>query len=173
MGLVWKAASDIEQFVYDVAEKHHLPRLDNARFAVAFNDAKPFVKNKFNWGKVSKFSNFNQIWQSAKFDFSIVLSSEVWTILSPEQKEALVDLHLGCCMVEYVPQTVNEGKKEIVVKDDLGRVQYTDELKLDDEGNPKWYVSPLDINVFAQNISRYGLWCRDYCEVQDLIQKDQ
>lgn len=173
MALSWKASPDVSFAVLNLAEKNHFPRLENATFAVAFDDSKPFIKNKFNWGKVSKFSNFNRIWQAEKFDFSIVISSEVWAnILNEEQREALLDLHLSCCVVEYIAETVQEGKKKKVVKDDWGRIQYTTEVKLDDEDNPKWYVTSLDIGVFAQNVSRYGLWCADFCEIQDLIPKD-
>jgi hypothetical protein len=174
MAIVWKSPDEISSFVLTLAEKNHYPRLENATFAVAFDDSKPFVKNKFNWGKVSRFSNFNRIWQADKFDFSIVLSSEVWVdVLNVEQREALLDLHLSSCVVEYVPQTVQEGKKKKVVKDDWGRIQYTDEIKLDDNSTPKWYVTPLDFSAFAQNVSRYGLWCTDFCEIQDLVPKNQ
>lgn len=173
MGIIWKAPDDISFFVKQLVEKNH-PRLANATIGVAFDDSKPFTKNKFNWGKVSRFSNFNRLWQFEKIDFSIVLSSEVWTnVLNVDQREALLDLHLCCCVVEYVPQTVEEGKKKKVVKDDWGRIQYTNEVKVDDDGNPKWYTTPFDIAAFAQNVSRYGLWCADFCEIQDLIPKDQ
>ena len=172
MALVWKAPDDISYLVTTLAEKNH-PHLSKATIGVAFDDSKPFVKNKFNWGKVSRFSSFNRLWQFEKIDFSIILCSEVWAnILNVEQREAILDLHLCCCMVEYLPETVQEGKKKIVVKDDWGRIQYTTEMKVDDDENPKWYVSPLDIGVFAQNVSRYGLWCADFCEIQDLIPKD-
>jgi hypothetical protein len=154
MAIVWKSPDEISSFVLTLAEKNHYPRLENATFAVAFDDSKPFVKNKFN--------------------FSIVLSSEVWVdVLNVEQREALLDLHLSSCVVEYVPQTVQEGKKKKVVKDDWGRIQYTDEIKLDDNSTPKWYVTPLDFSAFAQNVSRYGLWCTDFCEIQDLVPKNQ
>ena len=174
MGIVWNAPAEIYQVVDSVLSKHHSPRLDAARIAIAFNDSKPFVKNRFNWGKVTKFSSFNKIWQKEKFDFCLVVCADVWQdILTPEQKEALIDLHLTRCEVEYIPETITEGKKKQVVKDEWGRIQYTTEVKTDDEGNPKWYVSPLDINVFVQNVGKYGLWCSKFCEVEKVIPADQ
>lgn len=170
MGLFWKAPNAIDELVESVLKKHHSPRLDMARIAIALDDSKAFVKNKFNWGNVSKFSYFNKLWQNQKFDFALVLCSDSWhDILTDSQKEALVDLHLTRCEVEYIPETVIEGKKKKVVKDDWGRVKYTNEIKTDDEGNPKWYVSPLDVYVFVQNVSRYGNWCSEFCEIEKVI----
>ena len=174
MGMVWKASDDVNQIVQEVASKHHFPRLEMASIAVAFEDSKPFVKNRFNWGKISTFSKFSKIWQHQKFDFCMVLCSDAWAnILDSTQKNALIDLHLTRCEVEYVAETTIEGKKKKIVKDDWGRVKYTDEIKTDDDGNPKWYVAPLDVYSFAQNVGRYGLWCNEFCEIQSLFPSEE
>lgn len=174
MSIVWNATTEAYELVDAVLNKHHSPRLDSARIAIAFNDSKPFIKNRFNWGGITKFSSFNKIWQKEKFDFCLVICSDVWrSILNSEQKEALIDLHLTRCEIEYVPEIVTEGKKKKVVKDEWGRIKYTNEIKTDDDGNPKWYVCPLDINVFVQNVSKYGLWCSEFCEVDKIIPSEE
>jgi hypothetical protein len=158
MSIIWKAPSTILDQLNELKQKHHSPRLDAAEFVVAFNESKPFVKNRFNWGSLKRFSDFHKIWQGQKY--------EIWqSMLTPDQQLALLDLHLCRCAPEYVPESVIEGKKKKVIKDEWGRVKYTNELKYDDNGNPKWVVTPLDIEVFMENVSRYGLWCSKFCDL--------
>ena len=162
MSLVWKAPGNVTEILDTVVQLHHLPRLEAAKFAVAFSDTKPFIRNRFNWGKVVKFTDFNKLWQGHPYDFSIVLCSEVWhNILSEEQRKAWLDLHLIRCVPEYEPESVIEGNKKKPVKDEWGRVKYTNVVKLDDEGNPKWKVDPLDLDVLTQNVIHYGLWMKN------------
>jgi hypothetical protein len=68
----------------------------------------------------------------------------------------MLDLHLARCEVEYIAR-LDENNKP--VKDEWGRVDYTNEVKLDDEGRPKWKLLPFDLLVCSRNIKRYGLWC--------------
>lgn len=170
MGITWKCADDVVKILTKIKDKHH-PHLTKATFGVAFNESKPFIKDRFNWGKISKFSDFNQIWQAPqKFDFSIVICSEVWVnILNDHQREALLDLHLCRCEVEYEPEIIIEGKKKIKVKDDLGRTKYTTTMKLDDNGNPKWRVAPLDLDVLSKNVKHYGLWLQEFLDLKSVI----
>lgn len=169
MSVVWKSSSNVLDIVEKVKEAYHL-HLKDAKIAVAFDESKPFVKDRFNWGKVGKFSDFNKIWQTPSFDFSIVLCSDVWNdMLNASQQEALIDLHLCRCEVEYEPEIVMEGKKKVKVKDDLGRIKYTKEIKRDEDGNPKWRVAPLDLDVLSKNISHYGLWLDDFIQLKDTV----
>jgi len=172
MAVIWKAPANILDQLNEVKAKFHSPRLDGATFAVALMDSKPFVKNRFNWGTVKRVSDFQKIWLSQEFQFCVVLCSDVWhTILTPAQKEALLDLHLSRCSPEYLPETVMEGKKKITVKDEWGRIKYTDEIKYDENGNPKWIISPLDLEVFTENVRRYGLWCSELCDLGTVVAK--
>lgn len=161
----WQAGQDVLSLFNTVKEKHHHERLGMANIAVCFNDSKPFIKGRFNWGKVQKFSPLMKLWHPThgKYDFMIMLCADAWhSILNAYQKEALVDLHLTRCSVEYMPVTaVDDHGKKKVVKDEWGRIEYTNEMKFDDEGNPKWKVLPLDILVFTENVLRYGPWCED------------
>jgi hypothetical protein len=56
-----------------------------------------------------------------------------------------------------------------VIKDEFGRVQYTTNIKTDDEGNPKWKILPLDLEIFSGNVRRYGLWYDELLELKDAI----
>ena len=161
MSIVTKAPPQVFELFEQVKVKNHT-RLEKAKIAVCVTDAKPFRAGKINLGKVSKFSPLNKIWQNTKYDFCITLCADVWyQILNEAQREPLVDLLLSCCDVEYEPKTQEINGKEKVIKDEWGRIQYSEELKYDDNGEPKWKTQPLDLLVFASNASRYNLWLKD------------
>ena len=168
----WKVPADVNNLAQAVKAKHH-PHLETASIGVVFDDSKPFKNDQLNWGKTQKFSDLNKLFQIPhSYDFCIVLSSDVWhDVLDASQKEALLDLHLSRCAVEYVPETVTVNGKKNVIKDDYGRVKYTKEMKFDDSGNPKWKVNSLSISVFSQNVRRYGLWCEEFTELSEAVQK--
>ncbi len=170
MSLTWKAPNNVLDLLEEIKSKHHHPRLELANFAVVFNETKSFIKDRFNFGSVGRFSSLSKLFQESKKDFLITICSDVWhSILNNSQKEALLDLHLTRCDIAYVPETMFEGKKKKVVKDEWGRVKYTNEVKYDEEGNPKWLVVPLDLMVFSKNVERYGLWCQDLRELQQAM----
>jgi len=156
----WKASGNVYDIMNEIKDLHHKSRLENAKVALAFVDSKPYINDDINLGRVSKFTDFDKIWMNEEFDFHITICCDVWnSILNLSQKKALIDLQLTRCQVEYVPATVVEGKKKKTLKDDYGKIQYTTEVKLDDNGNPKWKVLPLNFYVISENISRFGLWC--------------
>ncbi len=166
----WKASPDIQELTNTVKDKHHRPRLDSASVAVCFDDSKPFSRNKLNLGKVIKFNELNRLWHGQKHDFCIVLCSDVWySLLVDTQREALLDLQLTRCEVEYLPVTNEVNGRKKVVKDEWGRVQYTDQMKVNDVGDPLWRVVQLDLPVFASNMRRYGLWFDDLVDLQHVI----
>jgi len=166
----WKAPQDVLELINHVKEKFHVGRLAEASIVGCFNDSKAFVKNKINLGKVSKFSTLARLWQNQKHDFCLVICADLWhDVLGNSEREALVDLLLSRCEVELVPETIEENGKKKPVKDEWGRIQYTKEIKLDDEGNPKWKVAPLDLELFAKNVRRYGLWLDDLLEMKEAI----
>jgi hypothetical protein len=163
----WIVSDDILQLIRKIQNKHHSSRLANASIAAVFEDSKPFVKNKINLGKVCKFTPFAKLWQTQKHDFCVVIPSELWvSVLNDEGREAYLDLQLTRCEVEYEPELDDDKKK---VKDDWGRVKYTDKMKTDDEGTPKWKVVPLDLEVFTKNVRRYGPWLEELLELNKAI----
>ena len=166
-----KASTAARTQLYQVLEKHH-PHLADAMIALEFVDSKAYIKDRLNLGKVSKFSKATQLWfpDTAKYDFCITLCIDVWTeLLDETQCEALLDLNLSRCQVEYEPETVIVNGKTQVVRDEYGRTEYTNDIKHDDEGQPIWKVSLLDVNVLVQNIKRYGLWYEGFLELKTAI----
>jgi hypothetical protein len=159
--LVWKAPNDVQEIVSSIKSKFHHPRLEEAKIAISFNDAKPFINERLNLGKTSKFSTLAKLWHpdGKQYDFHISLPSDVWhSVLTGVQREAWMDLHLCRCQVDYIPETVEVNGKKRPVRDDWGRVKYTTEIKRDEDGSPKWVLDPLDLMIFQENVTRFGCW---------------
>jgi len=158
-----KAAPQVRQQLDQLKEKNH-PHLEQALVALEFVDSKPYIKDRLNLGKVAKFSKATRLWfpDNAKYDFLISICADVWFgVLNDHQREALLDLQLSRCQVEYEPNTVVVNGKKQVIKDEWGRVEYTDQVKTDDEGFPIWKVAPLGFGVIVDNVKRYGIWYED------------
>lgn len=167
-----KASPSLRQLLESIQEKNH-PHLEQALIAFEFVDSKPFIKDRINLGKVTKFSPAAKMWfpDNAKYDFCISACTDVWFgLLNEKQREAWIDLQLGRCQVEYEPNTVVVNGKKQTVRDEFGRVEYTQDIKTDDEGLPVWKVLPLDIGVIAENVKRYGLWYSDLLELKQAIE---
>jgi hypothetical protein len=175
MASVWKATQDVLQLISDVKEKNHHPRLEHASIVACFEDSKPFVKNKLNLGKVSKFSNFSKIWQKENSDFCFCIPLDLWKdiLKKDSQREAYIDLLLSRCDMEFMPEVVEENGKKQKIKDEWGRVKYTNEPKLDAEGQNKWVVLPLDLEVFTENVRRCGLWLDQLLDLKDAIKESE
>ncbi len=170
MAKVWAGDENVFALVNKVKEQYHLPRLQAARIAVSFVDSKPFIGGRFNWGKVSKFSAAAKVWHGDEYDFLITLSDTAFNdVLEGKQREANIDLLLNCCQVEYVPEMETKGAKPKPAKDKWGRIIFTDEIKLDEEGDVKWKVVPLDLHAYQDNVVRYGCWCEDLLDLESAI----
>lgn len=173
----WTADKAVVDLFNEVKNKYHGTRLAEAEIAVCFVDSKPFVKGRFNWGKVRRFQAVDKLWHSdqKRYDFLIMLCSDAWNnVLGSMQREALADLHLTRCSVDYEPveeeTTVNGVVKKKIVKDDWGRIEYTQEIKRDkDTGEPKWKIEPLDLHVFSGNVQRYGVWCEELLNFKEAM----
>lgn len=159
---------------WDTETKRPLSSTGDRKNSSGVHGRKTIRQDRLNLGTTSKFSSFAKIWQRDVYDFCIMLCSDLWhQICDDNQRMALLDLHLTRCQVEYVPQTVVEGKKKRIVKDEWGRVQYTDQMKTDDDGNPKWYVAPLDLVVFSENGRRYGMWYEDLASLANALKQHE
>ena len=167
---VWKASPEIYELLSIVKSKHHSPRLDGASVAICMDESKVFVKNKLNLGKLSKFSPLARLYQKDKYDFCLTIPLELWqSVLQGPQKEAYLDLQLTRCDMEYVPEIVEDNGKKKKVTDEWGRMAFTSEPKYDADGNIKWKIDPLDLEVFAKNVSRYGLWQDDLFKLHEAM----
>lgn len=174
MSSFWSASADLNSKLSQLIEKYHQSRLStpvgDCKITIALTDSNAFVDDKLNWGVIKKFNKFNKVWMNKDFDFCIVLSSELLNILKETQKEAILDLHLSRIRPQYQPKKIVESGKKVIVKDEWGRTEYTDQIKLDKDGNPKWILDPvLDLQVFANNIKRFGFWCEDLVDFQEAI----
>ncbi len=160
----WKVPDDVSSLITEVRNKYHMPRLEDAKVVACFEDSRPFTKNKPNMGKVVKFTPLAKLWHNSPYDFCIVICADFWhdVLTRRDQREALADLLLSRCDVEYVPETVTENGKKKPVKDEWGRVKYTNEIKLDKFGQPVWRISPLDLDVYSSNIRRFGFWFEEF-----------
>lgn len=173
MSSFWLADSNLNSKLENLIEKYHQQRIvtpaGQCKIAIALTDSKAFVNDKINWGKIKKFNRFNKVWMHQDFDYCIVLSSDLLSILKDNQKEAIIDLHLSRIHPQYEPNKVTEDGKKVIVKDEYGRIEYSDQIKLDKDGNPKWFVDSMDLQVFANNIKRFGFWCEDLVNFQNAI----
>ena len=135
-----------------------------------FDDTKPFLRNKLNLGKVTKFSSLAKLWQVQPHDFCLSIPTDLWySVLQGDQREAYLDLQLTRCEVEYLPEFADVNGKKVPIKDEWGRVQYSQEFKTDDDGNVKWKVVPFDLEVLVKNLRRYGLWMDSFLELKEAI----
>lgn len=167
------AGDDVIQVLDDIKRKHHA-RIIDASVAVLFKAVKPFTGDgRFNFGQVKKFTPSAKIWHHPNrvYDFEITIPEDSWhVILTPHQREALLDLHLTRCTAEFVPLEVEKNGKRKKAKDQWGRLQFTDQIRLDEAtGLPIWKVLPLDIMVLAENARRYGLWHDDLRYLGDAV----
>lgn len=170
-----KATPQVCQLMGEIKEKHH-PHLEQALIALSFVDSKPFVKDRINLGRVGRFSPAVKLWfpNDAKYDFHITVCADVWFgLLNDQQRESYLDLVLTRCKVEYEANTVLINGKKQVVKDDFGRIEYTNQVKTDDEGQPVWKVVPLDLAVITENLKRYGIWYDDLLELKKAIESHE
>jgi len=172
MSTIVQAAPLVRQLLSDVKQKYH-PHLQQALIGLAFADTKPYIRDCLNLGKVAKFTPAARLWMAPdkQYDFSVTLSVDVWfEVLNDAQREALLDLNLTRCKVEYEPETVQINGRKQIVKNEYGLTQYTDVMKTDDEGRPVWRVAPLDIMVLAENLKRYGAWYTDLIELKQAVE---
>jgi hypothetical protein len=71
--------------------------------------------------------------------------------------------------MEYIPEIIEENGKKKKVMDEFGRVQYSQVPKTDKEGKVKWKIDSLDLEVFAKNVRKYGLWQEDLLTLKEAI----
>lgn len=169
----WPAGDEVMRLMTEVKVKHHDERLGDTTVAMCFDDSKPFKKGKFNWGKAMKFSPIAKLFQhkDKKVDFLIILCVDAWhEVLTGNQREALIDLHLSRFQPEYLPNFIEENGKKKPVKDKWGRIEYSKDVKRDEEGNIIWKVEPLDLFVLSDNVRRYGPWCEELKNFREAIQ---
>ncbi|MBI1372126.1 MAG: hypothetical protein GC159_05115 [Phycisphaera sp.] len=155
MASVWEAPRAIQDAVKRLKRNHH-PHLEHASIWVLCSDRAPLRKNRFVPTSSTLCTKTEKL--SAGHDFKITISMEAWGKLTDEQRDRALDEALYRCGVKFEPETLEINGKAHVVKDDLGRVIFTDEVAYDKEGRPRWQINPPDADVFFGMLQRYGAY---------------
>lgn len=158
MGSIWQAPKEIRDLVTEVRDEHH-PHLTAASFWVLVSDRKAISDNRVIVTTSKKCTKEEKL--STGHDFKIVVLAESWANLPDSAREIAIDEALCRCGVQYVPQSMEVNGKKEIVKDDLGRVIYTDQVAYDNEGNPKWRINRPDAGLYYDMILRHGQYSEE------------
>ena len=162
---IWEANEDIKAKLRKLKTEHH-PHLSLAGIWLLCNDGQAIRDNQVVTTRVSKCTKTEKL--ASGYDFKIEIMMETWAHLTDKGRLMALDHALCQCGVRHVPQKMEiNGRKEIV-KDELGRIMFTDEVEYDKQNNPKWKINKPDAPLFFEMISRYGM---DYCEEADNVQR--
>lgn len=95
MAVEWTMAPlTVLELAERVIEQFH-PHLKDARIAIIMRSEAPNTNGRITYGKCKKVSPESQVFMN--FDFVIWLALDRWIMLSPKQKEALLDHELSHC----------------------------------------------------------------------------
>lgn len=114
---------------------------------------------------------------STSADFTITLYMMPWGDLDTNQKRACLDHELYHCGVHYEPvqeqigQSRQGRQRMQVVRDEYGRIQYTNEIKRNENGEPKWRILPHDLEEFCDIVERYGRWDESIQSFSDALDR--
>ncbi|MFW5793999.1 MAG: putative metallopeptidase [Bacillota bacterium] len=145
----------------DLIRTNH-SHLVEANISIYFCDKNKLKSNQAVIADTSKSSS--KLKASTNADFTITIYMNAWDSLNPEQKIACLDHELCHCSVHYEPvkEAVGGGRggrqRFKIVKDELGRTQYTNEIKRNEEGEPKWKLETHDLEEFRSIVDRHGIW---------------
>ena len=111
MAATWsEAPAEVIELARRIIDKYH-PSLMDASIGFVMRSEAPRVGGKTVLGKTRKVTAEQQV--HIDFDFIIWLAEDVWSSLSPRQKEALIDHELSHCKFDgftasIVPHDVEE-----------------------------------------------------------------
>ena len=150
---IWEAPEDVKQLVKEVKEAHHV-HLTQAGIWCLVNDSSPIVDNQLVPTMSSLCTKTEKL--RTGNDFKIIFVAEAWAVLTNEQRKLAVDEALCRCGVQYVPMVQKVNKKDVVIKDEIGRTIYTTEIATDGAGVPKWKMNRPDCGAYYALLQRYG-----------------
>lgn len=161
--------------VAELKAKYHSPELDDANIAVVFDDTEKVKYVNPDLGLID-YGGIKQVSPKSKpttandcypdgLDFIIYINAMSWSDLTPNQQLAKMDEWLCAAGAKFVPEHVElpskkagaEAKKGPVVKDDKGRVVYTDEIQYDESGRPVFRTVKPDLVVYMAAVRRHGI----------------
>ena len=123
------ASPDVAEMAAKLINEHH-PEASNAKIAYVFRKKHGKTGDKIRLGSCARQSDKQRLMHN--YDYIIELAFDMWLLLEPVQREALL-LHKLCH----------------VFKDE------------DESGAPKWKVEPHNVEEFDKVILVYGLWKPD------------
>ena len=158
MASIWEAPDDIRRNVEALKLEHH-PHLANASIWVLCSDGKALRNNQLLVTQTRKCTKTEKL--STGRDFKIIIMMEAWSVLPDAARQIALDEALCRCGVKYIPQTVEVNGRKEVVKDEVGRIIYTDQIEYDAEGAPKWRINPPDAGLYYALLQRRGQYSEE------------
>lgn len=155
MASIWEAPADIRRAAEQIKLEHH-PHLANASLWVLCSDGKAIRNNQLLVTQSKKCTQTEKL--SSGHDFKLIVMAEAWSALPDAARKVALDEALCRCGVKYVPQTVEVNGRKEVVKDEIGRVIYTDQIEYDNEGRPRWKINPPDAGLYYALLERHGAY---------------
>jgi hypothetical protein len=160
---IWELeqASENYTLMNELVRAYH-PVLAEAKIIIYCSDKNKIKSNAIIMAEASRASS--KMKASVNADFTITIYVGPWSDLTPIQKKACMDHELCHCGFQYEPVKEVVGRSRTgtprmkVVKDEHGRTQYTNDVKRDVDGIPKWKLIDHDLEDFYDIVHRYGLW---------------
>lgn len=153
MATVWAAPDTIRKALTELRDEHH-KQLGSAGFWVLCSDGRPIRQNRLVVTQSKRCTKTEKL--SSGYDFKIIVLMEAWANLPDVARTLALDEALCRCGVKHVPLMVEINGKKEVVKDDLGRTIFTDEIDVDREGEPRWCINPPDAALYLPLLQRHG-----------------
>lgn len=143
-------APEVAEIAEGLIAKYHQHLIDySVRIRYIFVDKTPNSQGKEVWGTCRKISGLNAYLEGENPDgdpfFVITISKDIWDILPPDKKLALVD-HELCHAWAEAKQQEEEAESDSDLETD----------------NPvKLSVKPHDLEEFSCIVRRHGFWRED------------
>jgi len=150
MPRTFEAADNVESIAQGLIPNYHA-ELATARILYVFSSDCWTKNGRELWGKVQKFSGFNE-WAIEK-DFVVMVALEKWNDLTEPQRTALVDHLLSGCT----------GEED------------------EDTGEYKWKMRDPEVQEFTDVLFRHGVWhegLRDFVlqakkvNIEDIVEEE-
>lgn len=152
MASIWEAPADIRKALQAIKKEHH-PHLAAASLWALCADGKAIRNNQLVVTQSKRSTKTEKL--ANGHDFKIIVMMEGWSQLPDAAQQVTLDEALCRCGVKYVPQMVEVNGRKEVVKDDLGRIVYTDQIDYDKEGQPRWKINPPDAGLYYAMLQRH------------------
>jgi hypothetical protein len=158
MASIWEAPPEIRRALEEIKVDHH-PHLANASIWALCSDGKAIRNNQLIVTQSKRCTQTEKL--SAGADFKVIILMEAWSQLPDAARRMALDEALCRCGVRYVPQTMEVNGRKEVVKDELGRIVYTDQIDYDKEGRPRWKINPPDAGLYYAMLQRHARYCEE------------